>query len=90
MSGGFPARRLFGTTMACLWLPFPFLLPTVLLLGWMRASGVPFLLLGRDGWISVALGCLTALYNWALLSLVHSICSHWLSRSLFFIFFFLF
>ncbi len=50
---------------------FRFLLPSVLLFGWMRASGVPFLLSGRDGWISLALGCLTALYNLALLSAVH-------------------
>lgn len=32
---------------------------------------MPFLLLGHDGWISLALGCLTALYNLALLSAVH-------------------
>jgi drug/metabolite transporter (DMT)-like permease len=50
---------------------FRFLLPTVLLFGWMRSSKVPFLLSGRNAWISLALGCLTALYNLALLSAVH-------------------
>jgi len=47
---------------------FRFVVPTIVLLAWLRASRVPLLLSARDGTFSVVLGVLTALYSWALLS----------------------
>ncbi len=45
-----------------------FVLPTAALLIWLRRSGVSLRLPARDGWIAVALGALSALTSWALLT----------------------
>lgn len=45
-----------------------FFVPCIALILWMRMGGVPLLLSARDGRIAVALGLVTALYNWAFLS----------------------
>jgi drug/metabolite transporter (DMT)-like permease len=52
---------------------FRFVLPTVVLVVWLRMRGVPLLLPARDGWISLALGVVTAVYTWALLSAIGAI-----------------
>jgi inner membrane transporter RhtA len=43
------------------------------LLIWLAASGHPLWLPRRDGWIAVALGVLTAVYTWALLTAISAI-----------------
>jgi DME family drug/metabolite transporter len=50
-----------------------FFVPTIMLIVWMRMSGVPLILPARDGLIAVALGFLTALYSWALLTSLNQI-----------------
>lgn len=50
-----------------------FVLPTLVLVVWLRLQGVPLWLSKRDGWIAVALGAITAAYSWALLSAIGAI-----------------
>jgi drug/metabolite transporter (DMT)-like permease len=50
-----------------------FLLPTAALVVWLRMRGVPMSLQGREGWIAVMLGAITAIYTWALLSAIGAI-----------------
>ncbi len=50
-----------------------FVLPTVALIVWLRLRGVSLVLSTRDGWIAVALGAVTAIYTWALLSSINAI-----------------
>lgn len=50
-----------------------FVLPTAVLVVWLRVRGVPLGLPTRDGWIAVALGGVTAIYSWALLSAIGAI-----------------
>ncbi len=50
-----------------------FALPTVALVVWLRLRGVSLVLSTRDGWIAVALGAVTAIYTWALLSSINAI-----------------
>lgn len=50
-----------------------FVLPMAALLVWLRISGVALGLPARDGWIAAALGAITGLYNWALLSAIDAI-----------------
>ena len=50
-----------------------FVLPALVLMVWLTAQGRPLWLPGRDGWIAVALGALTAAYSWALLSAISAI-----------------
>jgi drug/metabolite transporter (DMT)-like permease len=50
-----------------------FVLPTVVLVIWLRLRGVPLGLPGRNGWIAVALGIVTAAHSWALLSSINEI-----------------
>lgn len=50
-----------------------FVLPTVVLVVWLRVSGFPLCLPTRDGWIAVVLGVVTAAYSWALLSAIGAI-----------------
>jgi DME family drug/metabolite transporter len=50
-----------------------FVLPTVALVVWLRLRGVSLVLSTRDGWIAVALGAVTAIYTWALLSSINAI-----------------
>lgn len=52
---------------------FRFVPPTVALVVWLRMPGVPLILPARDGWISAALGVVTAVYTWALLSAISAI-----------------
>jgi drug/metabolite transporter (DMT)-like permease len=52
---------------------FRFVLPTVVLVLWLSLRGVPLRLPARAGWITVALGALTAAYTWALLSAIGAI-----------------
>jgi drug/metabolite transporter (DMT)-like permease len=52
---------------------FRFVLPTVVLVVWLRMRGAPLTLPARDGWISLALGIVTAVYTWALLSAIGAI-----------------
>ena len=50
-----------------------FVLPAIVLVIWLSASGRSVWLPKRDGWIAVALGALTAAYTWALLSAISTI-----------------
>ena len=50
-----------------------FVLPVVVLVTWLTAQGRSVWLPKRDGWIAVALGVLTAVYSWALLSAIGAI-----------------
>ncbi len=50
-----------------------FVLPAIVLVIWLSASGRSVWLPKRDGWIAVALGALTAAYTWALLSAIATI-----------------
>jgi drug/metabolite transporter (DMT)-like permease len=50
-----------------------FVLPTAVLVVWLRMRGVPLGLPTGDGWIAIALGAVTALYSWALLSALGAI-----------------
>ena len=50
-----------------------FVLPTVALVVWLRLRGVSLDLSTRDRWIAVALGAVTAIYTWALLSSINAI-----------------
>jgi len=50
-----------------------FVLPTLVLVVWLRLQGVLLWLPKRDGWIAVALGAITAAYTWALLSAIGAI-----------------
>jgi drug/metabolite transporter (DMT)-like permease len=45
-----------------------FVMPTILLIVWMRAEGVSLLVPAGERWVAVILGFMTAFYNWALLS----------------------
>jgi len=47
-----------------------FVLPAAVLVVWLRLSGAPLGLSKRSGWIAVALGVVTAVYTWALLSAI--------------------
>src|SRR5262245_58082798 len=50
-----------------------FILPTVVLVVWLRLGGNSLWLSKRDGWIAVGLGAVTAIYSWALLSAIGAI-----------------
>lgn len=50
-----------------------FVLPAAALVVWLRMGGVPLGLPGRDGWVAAALGAVTAIYTWALLSAIGAI-----------------
>jgi len=50
-----------------------FVLPTVVLIVWLRLSGVMPRLPARDGWIAAALGAIAAVYTLALLSAIGAI-----------------
>jgi len=50
-----------------------FVLPVVVLVTWLTAQSRSIWLPTRDGWIAVALGMLTAVYSWALLSAIGAI-----------------
>jgi len=50
-----------------------FILPTVVLVMWLRLGNNPLWLSKRDGWIAVGLGAVTAVYSWALLSAIGAI-----------------
>jgi probable blue pigment (indigoidine) exporter len=50
-----------------------FVLPTAALVVWLRMRGVPLGLPARDGWVAAALGAVTAVYTWALLSAIGAI-----------------
>jgi len=50
-----------------------FVLPTLVLVAWLRLQGVMLWLPKRGGWIAVALGAITAAYTWALLSAIGAI-----------------
>ncbi len=50
-----------------------FLLPTVALIGWLGFTGVPLVLPRREAIVTLLLGVLSALYNWALLGSFNSI-----------------
>jgi drug/metabolite transporter (DMT)-like permease len=50
-----------------------FVLPTAVLVVWLRMRGVPLGLPGRDGWVAAALGAITAIYTWALQSAIEAI-----------------
>jgi hypothetical protein len=50
-----------------------FVLPTAVLVVWLRMRGVPLGLPGRDGWVAAALGAVTAIYTWALQSAIEAI-----------------
>jgi drug/metabolite transporter (DMT)-like permease len=52
---------------------FRFVLPTVVLVVWLRMDRVPIALRARDGWIAAGLGLVTAVYTWALLSAIGAI-----------------
>lgn len=47
-----------------------FVLPTAVLVVWLRMRGVPLGLPGSNGWMAAALGAITAIYTWALLSAI--------------------
>ena len=49
---------------------FRFIPPALALVVWLRAGGVSLALPSRDGWIAAALGAVTAVYTWALLSAI--------------------
>jgi drug/metabolite transporter (DMT)-like permease len=50
-----------------------FVLPALVLVIWLTAQGRSVWLPRRDGWIAVALGAVTAVYSWALLSAIGAI-----------------
>jgi drug/metabolite transporter (DMT)-like permease len=50
-----------------------FVLPALVLMGWLIAQGRSIFLPRRDGWIALGLGVLTAGYSWALLSAIGAI-----------------
>jgi len=50
-----------------------FILPTIVLIAWLRLRGISPVLSTRDGWAAVALGAITALYSWALLSPINMV-----------------
>jgi drug/metabolite transporter (DMT)-like permease len=50
-----------------------FVLPTMVLVVWLRVRDVPLGLPARNGWVSAALGAVTAVYTWALLSAIGAI-----------------
>jgi drug/metabolite transporter (DMT)-like permease len=50
-----------------------FVVPTIALIIWLRASRTSFFLSSRDGWIAILLGALTALYSLAWLSSLNEI-----------------
>jgi drug/metabolite transporter (DMT)-like permease len=50
-----------------------FLLPMGALVVWLRMRGVPLSLPARDGLVAAALGAVTAIYTWALLSAIGAI-----------------
>lgn len=50
-----------------------FVLPVVVLVVWLRVSDVPLGLPARSGWVAAALGAVTAVYTWALLSAIGAI-----------------
>ena len=50
-----------------------FVLPALVLVIWLTAQGRSVWLPKRDGWIAVALGAVTAVYSWALLSAIGAI-----------------
>ena len=50
-----------------------FVLPTAALVVWLSMRGVPLGLPARDGWVAAALGAVTAVYTWALLSAIGAI-----------------
>ncbi len=50
-----------------------FILPTIVLIAWLRLRGISPVLSTRDGWAAVALGAITALYSWALLSSINMV-----------------
>jgi drug/metabolite transporter (DMT)-like permease len=52
---------------------FRFVLPALALVVWLPTSGAPVGLPARDGWIAAALGLVTAVYTWALLSAIGAI-----------------
>jgi drug/metabolite transporter (DMT)-like permease len=52
---------------------FRFVVPTIALLVWLRASRTSLLLSARNGWIALALGVITALYTLSWLSSLHEI-----------------
>lgn len=52
---------------------FRFVVPTIALIIWLRASRTSLLLSARDGWIALALGVITALYTLSWLSSLHEI-----------------
>jgi drug/metabolite transporter (DMT)-like permease len=49
---------------------FRFVPPALALIVWLRVHGVSLALPARDGWIAAALGAVTAVYTWALLSAI--------------------
>jgi drug/metabolite transporter (DMT)-like permease len=49
---------------------FRFILPTLALIVWLRLRGLPLGLPARDRWIAMALGVVTALYTWSLLTAI--------------------
>jgi drug/metabolite transporter (DMT)-like permease len=50
-----------------------FFLPAIVLVAWLRVERVSLSLSGRDAWIAILLGVLTAQYTWALLVAIHLI-----------------
>ncbi len=50
-----------------------FVLPTFVLVVWLRLQGVPLRLPPPDSWIAVVLGAVTAAYSWAFLSSIGTI-----------------
>jgi drug/metabolite transporter (DMT)-like permease len=54
-----------------------FVLPTAVLVVWLRLRGVPLGLPTRDVWVAAALGTVTAVYTWALLSAIGVIRWRW-------------
>jgi drug/metabolite transporter (DMT)-like permease len=50
-----------------------FLLPTAVLIVWLRVSGIPLALPARDAAVAVVLGIITAFYTWAFLRSFNSI-----------------
>jgi drug/metabolite transporter (DMT)-like permease len=50
-----------------------FFLPAIVLFTWLRVERISLSLSGRDAWIAILLGVLTAQYTWALLVAIHLI-----------------
>jgi drug/metabolite transporter (DMT)-like permease len=50
-----------------------FLLPTAVLIVWLRVSGIPLALPARDAAVAIVLGIITAFYTWAFLRSFNSI-----------------